>query len=810
MKKIIVLFILVFGITNSLIFAQSSDDDSEEMGYTVSGSVIEKATGKKMQYSTVRLETGSDNKLVTGIATDENGKFRLEVNAPGTYMLSVAFIGFQTYRKEIKWNDSNKEIQIGLIEMEPEDEILDDVIINAEKITVEYKIDKKIINVTDQYSAIAGTAVDVLENVPSISVDIEGNVTLRGNANFTVLIDGKPSILEGSDALQQIPTGMIENIEIITNPSAKYNPEGNAGIINIITKKRSVQGISGIINASAGLDHKYSADFLLNYRSKKFNFFLGGDYSDHIYPGKTDEERKTYMQDYTYFLYSSGSYDRSQLRYGGKAGIEWMPNDKNSFRINSQAGFREMSENSNVEYEEWTSLNTNKTVFESNNTSNRNGFFFSATGDYTSVFTGPEHKLDAQVMYFIHDGQDVSINTLYNALNLITNGQKSTEKGPSDGYSYKLNYQQKFSDLLKIEAGAEGEHETANEINEIYYFDIETGRYVLQAPFSHDVNYLNSIHGLYGLALGEYKKSGYQIGFRGEYTYRMVKLDDTNESFNINKFDFFPTIHYSLNFTENDKMMVSYTRRIERPEGWFLEPFYTWEDAYNIRRGNPSLKPEYINSYELSYQKEFGKNSVSAELYYRATHNKIEGVRSVYSESVTLHSIENVGSDYSTGTEIMFNGILFKIWDINLTANFFDYRVTGKINNMDFNRHSFTWALRMNNIFKITKTTRIQINPSYHGPEVEAQETEKGFFMVHASIRQSLLDNKINLTFQVRDVFATGIHESVVDEPDFYAYTLHTHKAPMVFLSCSWKINNYSKHNGEESEDEGEGDGGGE
>jgi outer membrane receptor protein involved in Fe transport len=808
MKQAIIIIAILLTVLHIPGWAQLPINSKGEVLYTISGTVIEKATGSPMHYATVRLETLTDKKLVTGIATDDNGRFRLEFKIPGTYNLTVNFIGFQTLAKEINIDESTKDLQLGTLEMEPEAEMLEDVIVSGEKVKVEYKIDKKIINVSDQYAAIGGTAVDVLENVPSVSVDIEGNVSLRGNSNFTVLIDGKPSVLEGSDALQSIPTGMIENIQIITNPSAKYNPEGTAGIINIITKKRSLEGISGIVNASIGLDHKYSADFLLNYRVKSFNFYLGGDYGDQKFPGETKEERITYSDTGDdYYLNSDGTYDRHPSRYGAKAGIDWMPNKNNTFRINSRIGWMDMSDNSEVEYSQWTTLDTDTNIYQSLNTNARKGMFFSGTADYTSVFEGPEHKLDMQLTYVLHDGNDESINTLYDDLHLITSGQRSVESGPAQGINYKVNYEQKFSNLIKMEAGAEGEYGMADEVNKIYYYNTETGEYELQLPFSHDVSYLNHVHGVYGLASGEYQKSGWQLGFRGEYTYRVVTLDDTGESFTIDKFDFFPTVHYSYNMTEKDKLMASYTRRIQRPHGWDLEPFYTWEDAYNIRKGNPSLKPQYINSYELSYQKEFGKNSISAELYYRATHNLIERVQSPYSESVTLQTTENVGSDYSTGTEIMFNGILFKIWDINLTANFFDYRVVGTLNDIDFNRHSFTWSMRMNNIFKLTKTTRLQINPMYHGPEVEAQETEKGFFMLNASLRQDLWQNKISLTLQARDILATGIHESVVDEPSFYAYTLHTHKAPMLFLSVSWKINNYNKHNGEGQMNEGEGEG---
>jgi len=237
--------------------------------------------------------------------------------------------------------------------------------------------------------------------------------------------------------------------------------------------------------------------------------------------------------------------------------------------------------------------------------------------------------------------------------------------------------------------------------------------------------------------------------------------------------------------------MASYSRRIDRPRGWFLEPFLTWSDAYNVRRGNPDLQPEYINSWEMGYQKEFDRNAVSLEVYYRSTDNRIERVRSVYEENIMLQTFENVGTDYSLGTELMANINLAQWWETSLTGNFYDYRVRGQLNQTDFDRHSFTWSMRWSNIFNITDNTRLQLNPFYHSPEVEAQERESGFFAMHGALRHSFMNNKLNLTLQVRDVFGTAKHESEIDGAGFYRYRLYTHESPIVMLNLTWRINNY-------------------
>jgi hypothetical protein len=237
--------------------------------------------------------------------------------------------------------------------------------------------------------------------------------------------------------------------------------------------------------------------------------------------------------------------------------------------------------------------------------------------------------------------------------------------------------------------------------------------------------------------------------------------------------------------------MASYSRRIDRPRGWYLEPFITWSDAYNVRRGNPDLQPEYIDSYEIGYSKDIGEHSLSAELYYRKTKNRIERIRSVYSENIILHTFENVGTDYALGTEIILNMLPLKSWESSLSGNFYDYRVKGEFNEQSFDNSSFNWSLRWNNLVNITKTTRIQLTPAYHSPEVEAQETEEGYFVMHGAIRQTLIENHLDATLQFRDLLSTAKHESEIFSTDFYNYRLYTHKSPIVMLNVTWKINNY-------------------
>ena len=803
--------ILAFTMNN---FAQQNRESSKK--FNITGKVVDAGSGQAMEYATVALLSKADSSIVEGTTSSPAGEFILATNQEGAFLLRIGFIGYERTYKEINLQGDSRKIQLGEILLEASVTTFDEVNITANRHGVEYKIDKKVVHVSEQYSAISGNATDVLENVPSIQVDIEGNVSLRGNSNFTVLIDDRPTVLDANDALQQIPAGMIQDIEIITNPSAKYDPEGTAGIINIITKKERLTGMNGIAHLNAGLDDKYGADLLLNYRSNKFNVYAGGDYNKRNYPGSMEEINRTFAGDTIFHLNSIGDRRRIRESYSARAGFDWYPRENITFSLSGRYGSRSHEGISETAFTEFYEVDTPDTSFigdkndyTSIENGNRGGDFYAVRSEYMHTFGGDrKHKLDMHLMLYTREGEDESVNTLRNEAWDIINGQRSLESGPATGFRYRANYKRPFTDAFNIETGFQGRLGSSEEINRIYYYNPSEEAYELQEEFSHDVEYSRSIHAVYGLVLGEINNFGYQVGLRGEYTFRLIELLTTGEDFEINRWDYFPTIHTSYQLPNNNQLMASYSRRIDRPRGWYLEPFYTWSDAYNIRRGNPGLQPEYIDSWEVGYQKSFGDNSISVEAYYRKTKNRIEGIRSVYENNIMLRTYENVGTDYALGTEVMLNLVPLKWWESNLTGNFYDYRVKGQLNEVDFDKRSFTWSVRWNNIVNITKSTRLQINPAYHSPEVEAQEEESGYFVVHGAVRQEIIEDKLNMTLQLRDILSTAKHEEEIFANDFYNYQLYEHQSPIVMLNVTWIINNYRNEQGRRGENGGEDFGG--
>ncbi len=814
--RTVLFIVLAILLSNSTLWAQRPDGqrpsgqrpDGQPTRGVIKGRIVESEFQVPLEYSNVVLYNARTGEQVNGAMAVKDGLFTIKGIRPGVYYMEVKFIGYHLETIEnIRIGAREPEVDVGVIELEQAMIPVDEIVVEAEKPAIEFKIDRKVINVGKQYTAVAGTAVDVLENVSSVTVDVEGNVSLRGSENFTVLIDGRPTILEPNEALQQMRTSEIENIEIITNPSAKYDPDGLAGIINIVTKKGEFSGTSGIVNVTGGLDDKYGADFLLYYRTGGYNLYFGADWSSYAYPGATETENRTYGETDTSIVYSDGEPRRKRERYNIKGGVELFLGEKDFLNFQLRVGGRSGEMDADYDYEEWISPPGVYSRYISRRDRGRSGDFYSAKLDYRHTFARKGHELAGLIDVSRRDGDEETSDELLNTVGEITSGHRSTEKGPGNRLTTKLDYTLPLREGDKFEAGYQSRISRSEDITEMYEYDPVGGDYIFQPDYSNTINYDRDIHSLYAIYLGDLGKFGYQAGVRGEYTYRFIELVGGDETFTIDRGDVFPTFHASYEDSSGNQLMASYTRRIERSRSWYLEPFITWVDAYNVRQGNPDLEPEYIDSYELGYQRSIGSSMFAVEGYYRVTHNKVERVRSVYEDNVMLQTIENVGTDYMLGTELTLTIDAIRWWNINIMGNIYDYRIEGTLYNEPFERTSFDWSSRLNNTFKIGKSTRIQINGMYNSERVSSQGTISDNFMVNAAVKQDFMKRKLSATLQVRDLFATGKHEYLFEGPDFYSKSLFTHDAPIVMLTVTYNFNNYKpdrKRNGAREEFEEE------
>lgn len=778
----------------------------------IKGKIVESGSNAPLEYANVAVFSQRDSSLAGGAIADNKGQFAVSNLLPGAYYLEAKFIGYEgKAMQDFRISRERSTLDIGVIELSVASENLNEINVVAQDRAVSYQIDKKVIDPSQFPTAANGTAVDILALTPSVTVDIEGNVALRGSANFTVYIDGKPTPFSAADALQQMPSSQIRNIEIITNPSAKFDPDGNAGIININTKKSKFEGVSGIVNAGADSNGSLNGDFLLNYRKNKFNYFVSGNLAQRSNGGHTESGTTTILTD-TITTTSIGDGTRGHNSYSAKAGFDYYIDSNNTLSFNAGINGRNFNNGSEVDFVERSSAGYTLYNFTKGEGA-REGQKTAFTLDYKKLFAVPGQELTAMIFFETGSDEESSFSNEYTNIEPreFNNGIASWEAGDDRSLRAKADYVHPLSGEMKLSAGYQARIDRSSEWNDVQWYEQE-GNYEASpnSDYYNDTEFMRDIHSAYLMLADQRTSWGYQLGLRSEYTNRKLDYSGATDPYESNLFDIFPTAHLSFNLPAKQQMTVSYTRRIDRVRGYYLEPFITYESKYNVRTGNPGIEDEYIDSYEVGYQIPVNKRGfLSAEAYFRQTNNKIERVQSVYADNVMLSSVANIGTDYATGVEAMLSTPIVKWWNINLMANLYDYRLEGAYNGREINTQSFNWNARFSNTFVITPRTKVQFDGMYNSASKTAQGSREGFMFTNLAVRQDFFENKLNATLSVRDVFNTAKFEMESEGPGFKSYAKFDMNSPVISLTLSYKFNNYKQQmnrrgNGENFENSGE------
>lgn len=804
MKQLVLLILLLVysaGIIAGSNPEKNSINDDDGKG-VIKGVVVDKGSETPMEFANIAVYDNQDSTLITGGITNASGEFEIADISYGKYYLEANFIGFdKSSVASIVLDRENKVQNLGEIELSPSAVALGEVNVVADKATVEYKLDKKVVNVSQVISAIGGTAVDVLENTPSIQVDIEGNVSLRGSGNFTVLIDGRPSVLSGSDALRQIPSSAIENIEIITNPSAKYEPDGTAGIINLVMKKNSMNGLNGIVNASIGTGDKYRGDFMLNYRREKINYFIGADWRDETYYGGMFSERETYYNDTTEFLTMDGNRDRVRGGYNFKGGADLYLSDMTTLTLSGEVGNSKNKGGGDGKTENYTIPESFHIYSISEETSQRENDFYSLNMNFQHKFNSEGHRLEATAFYSDENGTDNEIegellaDENFNPGDQYLERVSTLETEKEKDFRFKLDYTYPFSEDGRFEAGIQNRIRSDNETLDFRDYDQANDEWVINEDYTSATDFRRDIHAVYTTYSNKLGKFQYMGGLRGELTLREIMNSKAAEASSLNRFDLFPTAHVSYPLTDKADLTASYSRRINRPSGRDLDPTPSYYNRYTIRFGNPDLKPEYTNSYEIGMLKRFGqgRSFVSADVFRRVTNNKIDRTQKLGEDGVTYLYTDNFDKDYATGVEGTGN-LNYNEWLIlNASMDVFHYRITGDLDGEAFDRESTNWGGRLNSTFKFAENSRFQVTAFLRGPSVSAQGETKAMFFSNFSYRHEFLDKKLSATISMRDPFGTARFERETTGDNFSSYFRWEREPRVVLLTLSYKINNFKE-----------------
>lgn len=774
----------------------------------ITGRIIEKSTGKPMEYANILLLNHTDSSMIAGTVSGLDGVFLFPKVLPGKYLLDVRFIGYDDVFLEVTASQPEEIVNLGDIFLSPSSLKLEDVVVQGDRSPITYMTDKKVIDVSQMQTSLSGTAAEVLENIPSVTVDIEGNVSLRGSQSFTVLINGKVSPMDAQDILQQIPASSIDRIEIITNPSSRFEAQGTAGVINIILKESSQLGMSGFINANTGLNDKYGGDMLFDYSMPDFSTAVSIDYNRRFSPGDSRQTNRYYgAGSFSEFLYD-GTSKWGRTSYGLRGSLLWKATPADEFSFGFYTGHRE-GENSSlstIRSRVQTAGSDSSDIYSENGFRSRGGDVTRFNLNYSRNFGSEGHELIFSLSYDTHNSDESTVSSLFRSGSQF-GGRISTEAGPSEEYEFKADYVFPYGQENALEAGYLFSNEVSDEETGLLEYSQTAGSFQKLSLYDRFTVLTETDQGIYTQVRHYIGNLGLQAGVRAEYTYRNVDERLKKLSTEVEDWDIFPTFFSSYKFAEGHQITASFTRRVERPGGWQLEPFETFTDANNVRIGNPELLNEYINSYEAGFQTFTGDISISGEVFHRQTLNKIENLNSLYSPGITLQKPFNIGEDYSTGTELMILADPIAMWNINIMGTLYDYRIRGEAEGAAFERTSTNWNLRAANTIKFTPVFQMQVNAGYTGPSVSSQGSTTGFFSADLAAKYEFLDKRLSLTLQMRDIFGTAKRETTRQSSTVYRYEYNVRESPMVMLNIRYNINRSDKKEKGGRDGNGGGDG---
>jgi outer membrane receptor protein involved in Fe transport len=771
------------------------------MDANITGTIIDSITGQPVEYAIVAIHRMKDSILVTGNSTKTNGSFSVEGLPYGRFYAEISFVGYKKHIvRSILLTPKNKTVNIGTIKIEPSSTDINAVVVTGNKPAIEYKLDKKVIDVTQNVVAAGGTVVDALQNIPSIQSDIQGNVTLRGSSNFTVLIDGRPSPLTGSEALQQIPASLVQNVEIITNPSAKYDSEGSAGIINVVMKKQNVRGMNGIVNITAGTHEKYSANLNINYKVSKFNFSLGGDFTDMKYLmsnyfNNEDTLFKKHLIE-NQVIQGNGNFHRQGK--GLKAGIDYYIDNKNTLSLGANIGSRNFNRSFNSFYDDKytndTSFLTNHFYYRNNTSGISDRQYFNTNLDYQLKLNDKGHKLSASLFY--SSGPDNSISDLMQDTTIDRSGQiedtsknslviHTEQKSNENEFRTNIDYSYPFSEKGKLEAGYQGRYNNNNGTYKVDSSSIEI------LKLRDKIDFQDQIHSAYVTYSNSFVLFDYQLGLRADYERRTFDQQIKNKLYVFDSLVFFPTIHLSKQLPWDLQLQASYSKRIDRPRDWNLDPVAIYVDPQTVRIGNANLRPQFTDSYELNLEKKLNEASfVSAEGFYRRTNNLIQQFTANDSLNHKTITFTNIDHDRSIGAEFMLNLVPVKWLIFNSSWSIFNYRMYGRSNPSTPNSTN-TWNLRINPTVKLKWGTAIQLNYVYNAPTITGQGTRSGFYNSSIGIRQELFKRKGSLTVQIQNPVGKTKFISTTKGTNLYSYNWFQRELRVFMFTFSYRINNY-------------------
>lgn len=731
----------------------------------VTGKVMEQESNKPLSFSTIRI-FDLEEKLLNGNLSNELGEFSIEIPSLEFY-LEVDYIGYQTIKTEVyRVAKDAKRFSVGELKMNLGSNSLDEVTVTAEKSQMEFTLDKRVFNVGKDLSSLGGNAADILVNIPSVTVDPDGAIKLRGSGNVRILIDGQPSGLvsfKGGAGLKQLQASMIDRVEVITNPSARYEAEGMAGIINIILKKDRKTGFNGSYEVVLGLPANYGLAANINYRQKKINFFVNYALSFTNTPSWASTFQNRTVGEQLYILRQRDEGSVTGLNNNIRGGLDYFFNENSiltaSYLFSRSDGGRTVD----LVYEDFLGSLSNPTAVSTRSqVEDEIEPISEYVLNYKRTFEKEGHVLSAQFRFLDHweNSDQVFTENFFGVDGKTVLRRPSVQKSINDEfekqYLFQLDYTQPFAKKGKFEAGVRSSFRDM--VNDYEVTDEqENGTFVPLPEFVNYFVYDENIHAAYGILGNEGTKVSYQVGARLEWTDVQTELRDTKEVNPRNYMNLFPSAHLSYHLGKENSLQLSYSKRVRRPVYNDLSPFMTFRDSRNFFSGNPDLNPEFSDVVELGHLKYFEKASISSAIYYRNTVGLIDRIRTLNEVGFATTRPENLNSEKAIGGDITADFKPYKWWKMDWNLNVFNAKIDGSNIQEDYKAQTTTWFTRYNSRFTLKNGLDIQLRLNYDAPRLAAQGSRKAIAYADLAASKEILKGGGRLNLSVSDIFNSRI-----------------------------------------------------
>lgn len=786
----------------------------ERSPVVITGKVMEAETNVPLEYATVSF-TNQGGKVVTGGITDPKGNFSIEVPG-GVYDVKFEFISFES--KILKGQKLFKSIKLPTQSLEIDSESLDEVLVRAETTEVQVRLDKKIYNLGKDLTTSGATVSDALSNVPSVSVDVDGAVSLRGNENVRILINGKPSAIAGFgsvDALSQLPADAVERVEVITSPSARYDAEGTAGILNIILRKEKTLGLNGSIQANIGDPWQYGVSTNINLRTDKFNVFNTLGFSRRNSPGNSQSENQFFADDdgdgifeNTLNISERREFDRQRGGFNANLGIEYFLSDKTSL---TASGFLRTGDNDSGTDNFTDDFDVNNILTESRTRlerENEKDLTYQLSLNYVTKFSEDGHELTGVLQY--SEDEETELSTITEQITSPTLEDLPTEditqEEDQTEFLVQLDYVLPIGENAQFEAGYRGNIEETVTDYELLEQDVAGGVFIRDDGLSNIFTYNEDVHAIYTQYGNKFGKFSFLAGLRYENTRQQGSVEADVDNTTLGTLDFenntdglFPTLNLTYEIGEKENITLGYNRRINRPRGRFINPFPSRSSEANIFQGNPDLVPSFASAYDIGYLKRWKKLTLTTSIYYQYETDSFERVQQETGEFTSngipiVRTIPiNLSTNQRYGGElaILYNP---KKWlRLNLSANAFLFETEGEFEGTDFGASNFSFFTRGS--AKVTLPYKIdwQTNIFYRGPRNNAQTDTEGFLFTNLAFSKDIFKDKATLGLTVRDIFNSSKRQSFTETDSFTSDSEFQFRVRSVNLSFTYRFNQKKK-----------------